>query len=277
MIDQGGRAVLMDFGLMKDRDQDGLTTMGAVLGTPEYMAPEQAEGFEVTARSDIYSFGVLIYEMLAGRLPFLGTSVVGMLKAHMEEPPPNLAGIRPDIARELVKVVHKTLAKKPKDRYRSLAYMARDLLEVYDDPTLRDIAGDAPDARTVSLKRPPAARRLEKAVLILGIGVLVVALLVILSTVEKENSAQPDIGNGGPPEIVQPPPPGPDGDDDNGEPAVPHERPLVEVHLKSGRNFTGRMKEMRQTAHGPVWVLETEDGETVVSIEPGVEIIYPGR
>ena len=275
MIDRDGRAVLMDFGLMKDRSQEGLTTVGAVLGTPEYMSPEQAEGAEVTPLSDIYSFGVLIYEMLAGRLPFLGTSVIAVLKAHLEEPPPNLAKIRPDIPAGLVRIVHRALAKKPQDRYPSLAYMARDLIEIYQDPGLKDIAGDASGARTLRLRRPLAAgRKVEMAALGLGVLVLVVAVFVLLSTLGGG-------GNGGNRPPAPAPPPGPPAATTatRPEPAPPPvSRPVVSVRLADGREFRGRLKELRRLPAGPAWVLETDDGgEQVVFLEPGMEISYPGR
>lgn len=275
MIDRGGRAILMDFGLMKDRSQDGLTTVGTVIGTPEYMAPEQAEGAEVTPLSDIYSFGVLVYEMLAGRLPFIGTSIVGMLKAHVEEPPPNLAKIRSDLPPELVRCIHKALEKKPKDRYASLAYMARDLIEVYIDPALRDIAGDAAGASTLRLKREPAGTGLQKVVLAVGIVVLVVALLSIMSTLGEAKKRNGEDGT--PSLVVEPPPLGSQDEPETAEPAAPALGPIVQVRLGDGGTLTGRMKRMEQTPRGPVWILDTDEGEKVVRLEPGVEITYPGR
>lgn len=261
MIDGNGRAVLMDFGLAKDRAQDGLTTVGTVLGTPEYMSPEQAQGEEVTPQSDLYSFGVLMYEMLGGRLPFIGGNVLTILRGHLEEKPPDLGKLRGDLPKRLVRIVHRALEKQPADRYASLAYMARDLLEVYSEPALKDIAGDAADAVTVHLKPPPSRRRrLEMAVLGLGVLVLVVGVFVILATI------------GGPPPPAIPPTP-----EDTGGAELPAPQP-VELHMRGGSVVSGRLVSIEQRPEGPVLIYRTDAGdEHVVALGRVDSIVYPGR
>ena len=105
MVERTGRVVLMDLGLAKDESVPGMTTAGMILGTPAYMSPEQAEAQEATARSDIYSFGVVLYEMAAGSVPFTGRSAVAVLRKHVEEAPPAVRAARPDLPPEFAAAV----------------------------------------------------------------------------------------------------------------------------------------------------------------------------
>jgi serine/threonine-protein kinase len=117
-------AKLLDFGLVLPQgagpDGERLTQEGVITGTPAYMSPEQAAGREdVDARSDIYSVGCLAYSLLTGRPPFAARAAVGMLAAHMYEPPAPLVGQRPDVTEELQAVVLRCLAKDPGERFAS--------------------------------------------------------------------------------------------------------------------------------------------------------------
>ncbi|MBX9582853.1 MAG: serine/threonine protein kinase, partial [Gemmataceae bacterium] len=113
-------AKLLDFGLVCDtRSGAGLTAAGAVLGTPAYMAPEQAGGDRVDARGDLYSLGAVLFFALAGRPPFEGTAVGRIIAAHLTEPAPHLTEVRKDAPQDLAAVVAKCLAKSPADRYQS--------------------------------------------------------------------------------------------------------------------------------------------------------------
>ena len=97
MISPSGHVTIMDFGLVRAGEGSELTRTGMVVGTPEYMAPEQALGNAVDARSDIYSFGVVIYRMLSGQTPFSGSTPYAITYAHVNEPPPPLRQIRRDL------------------------------------------------------------------------------------------------------------------------------------------------------------------------------------
>ena len=117
MLDGTGRVRLMDFGLARRIERESLTLAGDVLGTPQYMSPEQAQGAVVDARSDLYAAGVVLFEMLAGQPPFKGSDTIAILRAHVEEPPPPLQDLAPDISPELAQLVNRLLAKKPDRRY----------------------------------------------------------------------------------------------------------------------------------------------------------------
>jgi predicted Ser/Thr protein kinase len=117
MVGESGRVTIVDFGLTKTIGVDAhLTTVGAVLGTPHYMSPEQAEGSDVDGRSDLYSLGVTLFELLTGTLPFNGDTHWDILLRLRKEPPPDPSLIRPEIPEALAKLVLRLLAKTPQAR-----------------------------------------------------------------------------------------------------------------------------------------------------------------
>ncbi|HSM54741.1 MAG TPA: protein kinase [Candidatus Sulfomarinibacteraceae bacterium] len=119
------RAVLTDFGLVKLLEGDSLTQSGTTLGTPAYMSPEQCEGQELDGRSDLYSLGVVLYELLTNRLPFHFNSLAEAIAAHMRgEMPPSLREWRPTVPSAVDAIVTKALAKDPAERFAGSAEMA---------------------------------------------------------------------------------------------------------------------------------------------------------
>jgi len=117
---------VLDFGIAKFADQDAtlrLTQTGAVLGTPAYMAPEQARGAELDARTDLYTLGCVMYEALTGTHPFRASNYHALLVRIQESEPEPLAAFRPDIDPNLIAIVNKALAKEPKDRFQSALEM----------------------------------------------------------------------------------------------------------------------------------------------------------
>ncbi len=117
MIDNEGWAVVTDFGIAKVTEATNLTATGAAIGTPAYMSPEQCSGERVTGASDQYSLGAVAYEMLTGKPPFASPTLMGMMWAHVNTPPPPIVDARPDCAPDLADAVLRMLAKSPNDRF----------------------------------------------------------------------------------------------------------------------------------------------------------------
>ncbi len=123
-----GRAILADFGLAKRIDAvTKLTRSGELLGTPHYLSPEQAKGERITPASDIYSFGITLFEMVTGKLPFEGESPLQILWKHVREPLPEPQKFNPSVPSELVRIILKATEKKPANRYSNAAEMLRDI------------------------------------------------------------------------------------------------------------------------------------------------------
>jgi serine/threonine protein kinase len=120
MIDEEGTPIVTDFGIAKVAETQGLTMTGATIGTPAYMSPEQCEAKEVTGASDQYSLGIVVFEMLTGKVPFQGDTAVSTMYKHCHEPLPPLEDFRPDCPSELRDTVTRMLAKSPSDRWPSL-------------------------------------------------------------------------------------------------------------------------------------------------------------
>ncbi|HSB19223.1 MAG TPA: protein kinase [Anaeromyxobacteraceae bacterium] len=122
---------VLDFGIAKLRDAAGGgsdTTRGAIIGTPSYLAPEQARGEEIDARADLYAVGALLYELVSGRCPFVSRSPMAVVQAHLTQQPPPLRLAAPWVSEELAAVVHRALEKEPGRRFQSAAEMRRALL-----------------------------------------------------------------------------------------------------------------------------------------------------
>lgn len=127
MLTPEGQVVLTDFGLAAILDRDQLTASGYTSGTPEYMSPEQIQGKPCDARSDIYSLGVLLYEIAAGRLPFEGDTPMKILLGHVMAEPLPPADLNPEMPLTLQAVILKAIRKEPDERYQSAADLAADL------------------------------------------------------------------------------------------------------------------------------------------------------
>jgi eukaryotic-like serine/threonine-protein kinase len=119
ILDQAGNAKLMDFGIARpvERMTQGHTKAGWIVGTPQYMAPEQLEGRDLDGRADIYSSGVLLFELFTGRLPFTDDSPMQVAMHHLSSQPPSPRSFWPEMPVELERIILVCLAKKPENRF----------------------------------------------------------------------------------------------------------------------------------------------------------------
>ncbi len=137
MIAADGRYVLTDFGIVLTQGGTKLTRNVETIGTPEYMSPEQIQGRVPDRRSDVYSMGIVLYEMLAGIAPFKAENTLAVLYKHVHEQPPTLARVRTDLSAPVVNLVSRAIAKKPEDRFQS----AQDMIHGLDRAILGKSVG----------------------------------------------------------------------------------------------------------------------------------------
>jgi serine/threonine-protein kinase len=181
ILTEDGRPKVTDFGIARSVDVDGVTQTGTVMGTSDYIAPEQAQGQHVDDRTDVYSLGVVLYELLTGELPFGGESFVAVAMQHVHEPPPSVLELRGDVPARLDYVLRRTMAKDPADRYGSMDELVADL-----EATLLELDGYGGDSER-TLVVPARARRARRRrrrppvfLVLLALGVLAGAAAVFL-------------------------------------------------------------------------------------------------
>ncbi|MCB0197208.1 MAG: serine/threonine protein kinase [Anaerolineae bacterium] len=150
MIDDNGQVVLTDFGIARLLDGTQYTATGALIGTPAYMSPEQGQGAKVDGRSDIYTLGVILYELVTGKVPFEAPTPVGVLMQHLRQPLPLPRTINATLPQPVEDVIVKALQKSPDDRYPSAGALAQALGEaVHLQP------GDTLDHKPLKTIAPP--------------------------------------------------------------------------------------------------------------------------
>jgi serine/threonine-protein kinase len=137
LIDEEGSAKVTDFGIARTLDEEGLTADGRVLGTTDYVSPEQALGQPVTGQSDLYSLGIALYEMLTGEVPFKGENQVAVAMKHVREALPDVRAQRPEVSAALAAVVETATAKQVEQRYGDDAELIADLEDVLAIETAR--------------------------------------------------------------------------------------------------------------------------------------------
>jgi serine/threonine-protein kinase len=147
MLTTEGKVKVMDFGIARATAVPSITQTSAVVGTAQYIAPEQAQGLEVDARSDVYALGCCLYEMVTGQVPFTGPTPVAIAYRHVREDPTPPRALNPDVPVPLERVCLKAMAKRPEDRYQTAAELQRDLERVrVGEPVT--VAGPLPSQQT---------------------------------------------------------------------------------------------------------------------------------
>jgi hypothetical protein len=197
LIDEEGRAKVTDFGIALGLERDSLTAAGRVVGTTDYVSPEQALGSDVTGQSDIYSLGIVLFEMLTGDVPFKAESDVSVAMKHVREGIPDIQKRRPGVSAALAAVLERATAKELQNRYRSMDEFVADLEEVLAYETAR--AGEATGEATAILSALPAnvgrGRPLWRRLAPLAAYLLVVAAAVVGAVVLIGGGGSGDTGS----------------------------------------------------------------------------------
>jgi len=194
LLDEQQNAYLADFGLAQlaeSEKESNLTRSGTLVGTPSYIAPEQALASKSDFRSDLYSLGCVLYEMLAGKPPFRGETIFAIMQAHVTEPPPLILKSRPDLPMAIEAIIQKSLAKSPEDRYRSAFEMAREFSLAIQGllttpPPLRTTAGGG-----VATLNSGAFKQTQSRLFAAGAVIIIVLLLGLLVVPRLTPTATP--------------------------------------------------------------------------------------
>src|SRR5918993_3069801 len=189
MVTTDGRLKVLDFGLAKVKEEAqfvadagmptaALTGEGRIVGTVAYMSPEQAEGKTVDPRSDVFSLGIILYEMATGKRPFGGDTHMSTLSSIIKDTPKSIQEVRPGLPRDLAKIINRCLAKDVEDRYQSAKDLRNDLRALKNDLTSGEIvpitgSGD----RAAAAPAAPPARAGSRSTMLVAAGALVLAVV----------------------------------------------------------------------------------------------------
>jgi serine/threonine protein kinase len=177
LVDGEGSAKVTDFGIARTLTEEGLTADGRVLGTTDYVSPEQALGQPVTGQSDLYSLGIVLFEMLTGDVPFKGENQVAVAMKHVREELPDVRLLRPEVSAAVAAVLDRATDKSLDRRYVDAASLAADLEDVLAFETAR--SGQASGEATTVLRTLPGSKRRRLPLRTRVPRVVVLALLVV--------------------------------------------------------------------------------------------------
>jgi eukaryotic-like serine/threonine-protein kinase len=200
LIDAEGSAKVTDFGIARSLDQEGLTADGRVLGTTDYVSPEQALGHDVNGQSDIYSLGVVLYEMLVGDVPFHGENQVSVAMKHVREDMPDLQARRPEASATLAAVLDRMTDKDLRRRYPDITSLVADLEDALAIEAARS-GRSTGEATAVLRTLPPSTRRrlpfrMRHPLPVLGTILLLALAVAIVVILAKEGVDRAQRGTG---------------------------------------------------------------------------------
>jgi predicted Ser/Thr protein kinase len=182
LLDADGRAKVTDFGIAHAVDVDGMTITGTIMGTSNYIAPEQARGQPVDEQTDVYSLGCVLYELLAGHVPFDGDNFVAVAMRHVNDPVPSVRDVRPDVPPHLDWAIQQAMAKDHDERFESMADFAAELeachAELDGNEGATMVVPAQPRARARAKSRRPARAPRRWSIwplVLLGVGLAAVA------------------------------------------------------------------------------------------------------
>jgi serine/threonine protein kinase/tetratricopeptide (TPR) repeat protein len=192
MIDREGNVRIMDFGIARSLKEKGITGAGVMIGTPEYMSPEQVEGKEVDQRSDIYSLGVILYEMVTGRVPFEGDTALSIAMKHKSEVPKDPKEHNVQIPDDLSVLILKCLEKDKDSRFQSAEEMKRELEDSEKGIPIKD--REIPRRKPLTSKEITVTFGLKKLLIpgLLFIGIVIIGIAVWQLLIHKETPAAQD-------------------------------------------------------------------------------------
>jgi eukaryotic-like serine/threonine-protein kinase len=212
LLNGDGQAKVTDFGIARSLDvQHGMTQTGTVLGTSDYIAPEQAQGQRVDEQTDVYSLGVVLYELLTNEVPFPGENFVAVAMRHINEPPPSIRDKRSDVSPRLEAAVQRAMAKRSDDRFESMAAFCRELEANLAEAQGTVVMAPPPQAsrrrartRTATARRGMSPWPLVAVLLaLIAIGAVIAYLVTQSSNGNPSSSSTPSTsGGGGVPHLV---------------------------------------------------------------------------
>jgi len=194
MIDKFGNAKIMDFGIARSLKAKGITGTGVMIGTPEYMSPEQVEGKDIDQRTDLYSLGVILYEMATGQVPFEGETAFSVAMKHKSEKPKNPRELNTQIGIDLSNLILKCMEKDKEYRYQNIEELIADLTQIeHQIPTTE---------RVVPKRKPVTSREITvkfslKKLLVPALVIIVLAVLISISAflIKRKPPTKPMLPN----------------------------------------------------------------------------------
>ena len=191
MIDRQGNVKVMDFGIAKSLQNSGRTGTGVIMGTPDYMSPEQADSRETDRRADIYALGGILFEMVTGRVPFEGDTPLSVVLKHKSEAPASSDSLNVQVSPRLSRIILKCLEKDREKRYQSAEALLRDLQEVEKEPPV-------PYRKAASRSVPPAKEvtvrfKLRKLLIPAAVVFAAAVMIILVSSGGKESTRLPQV------------------------------------------------------------------------------------